>query len=356
MFGENGGTRKMKKRPAYPFAAIVRQESMKEALILNTVNPSVGGVLIRGEKGTAKSTAVRALADLLPEREVVGGCPCGCRWDRPEEYCPECLSRIDSGVDLFPCRVPMDVVELPLNSTEDRVAGTLDIEHAITTGRKRFEPGVLARANGNILYVDEVNLLDDHIVDLLLDAAAMGVNYIEREGISYSHPSRFILIGTMNPEEGDLRPQLLDRFGLTVDVVAEHDEDLRMEIIERRMDFEKDPDGFRADYEDEQSRLRDRIVGARELVDEIVPGKDVVRTAVRIPMHLQVDGHRADLTLIKAAVAKAAWDGRTEVTPKDVIHVSKLVMPHRMRRNPFQDSSLDPEELDSWLRTTFGTQ
>ncbi len=344
----------MKTRPVYPFAAIVGQEPMKEALLLNTINPLIGGVLIRGEKGTAKSTAVRALADLLPERRVVEGCACGCEWGRDDDLCPDCTARSESGETLKEASVPMRVVELPLNSTEDRVAGTLDIEHAISTGKRKFEPGILAKANGNILYVDEVNLLDDHIVDLLLDAAAMGVNYVEREGVSYSHPSRFILVGTMNPEEGDLRPQLLDRFGLAVDVVAERDEDRRMGIIQRRMEFEKDPEGFREDYADSQQEIRDRILAARSLVGAIVPGEDVVRAAVRIPLHLEVDGHRADLTLIKSAVAYAALCGRDKVEVSDVVHVSRLVMPHRMRRNPFQDSTLDTEGLDRWLRTTFG--
>jgi magnesium chelatase subunit I len=344
----------VKKRSVYPFTAIVGQENMKEALVLNTIYPLIGGVLIRGEKGTAKSTAVRALADLLPERHIVTGCACGCDWDDQGNLCLDCQERKDRE-GITEAITPMRVVELPLSSTEDRVAGTLDIEYAIKTGKKKFEPGVLAKANGNILYVDEINLLDDHIVDLLLDAAAMGVNFIEREGISYSHPSRFILVGTMNPEEGDLRPQLLDRFGLMVDVISERDETRRMEIIQRRMEFEKDPEGFREDYSEIQRTLRDNIVTARSLVKEIEPEKDVIRAAVRIPLHLEVDGHRADLTLIKAAVAYAAMNKRTEVTPSDVVHVSKLVMPHRMRRNPFQDSSLNTEELDTWLRTTFGT-
>ena len=320
---------------------------MKEALILNTINPLIGGVLIRGEKGTAKSTAVRALASLLPERHVVGGCACGCPWNDASSRCPECREREDPQESI----VPMRVVELPLSSTEDRVAGTLDIEHAINTGKKKFEPGVLAKANGNILYVDEINLLDDHIVDLLLDAAAMGINFIERESISYSHPSKFILVGTMNPEEGDLRPQLLDRFGLMVDVEAERDEERRMQIIERRMEFERDPEDFSSRYEEQQAELRDRIQEARELVGDIVPGKDVVRAAVRIPLHLDVDGHRADLTLIKSAVAYAAMQGRTEVLPTDVAHVAPLVMAHRMRRNPFQDSRLDAKELESWIQS-----
>ena len=341
----------LKKRSVYPFAAIVGQESMREALVLNTINPLIGGVLIRGEKGTAKSTAVRALADLLPGRRVVARCACGCEPDL--DLCPSCADRSETE-RLEETMIPMRVVELPLSSTEDRVVGTLDVEHAIKTGRKRFEPGVLAAANGNILYVDEVNLLDDHIVDLLLDAAAMGVNFIEREGISYSHPSRFMLVGTMNPEEGDLRPQLLDRFGLVVDVEAERDEERRMEIIMRRMEFEKDPEGFREDYMKEQDRIRRQILDARALLPEVVTGEDVVRASVRISVHLDVDGHRADLTLMKAAAAYAALEGRRVATPSDVVHVSRLVMPHRMRRNPFQDSKLDVEELDSWLQTTFG--
>lgn len=340
----------MTKRSVYPFAAIVGQESMKEALLLNTIYPSIGGVLIRGEKGTAKSTAVRALAGLLPDRHIVSGCDCGCEWGNVNAYCPGCVEKFnkDSHNELI---APMRVVELPLSSTEDRVAGTLDIEHAISTGKKRFEPGVLAQANGNILYVDEVNLLDDHIVDLLLDAAAMGVNFIEREGVSYSHPSKFILIGTMNPEEGDLRPQLLDRFGLMVDVEAERDETKRMEIIQRRMAFEKDPEGFREDYLKEQNRLRDDIVSARDLVKDIEPGKDVISVAVKIPLHLDVDGHRADITLIKAGIAYAALNKRTEVYPSDIVHVSKLVLTHRMRKDPFQDSTLNTEELEEWLQS-----
>lgn len=338
----------MSTKISYPFTAIVGQESMKEALLLNTINPLIGGVLIKGEKGTAKSTAVRALTSLLPERHVVSGCPCGCDWFTQSGRCPEC----SASDDLSESVVPMRVIELPLSSTEDRVAGTLDIEHAITTGKKKFEPGVLAKANGNILYVDEINLLDDHIVDLLLDAAAMGTNFIEREGISYTHPSKFILVGTMNPEEGELRPQLLDRFGLMVDVEAERDESRRMEIIERRMEFERDPESFSELYAESQAELREKIISARNLIKEITPGKDVIRAAVRIPLHLEVDGHRADLTLIKAAVAYAAMCGRTEVLPTDVVHVSSLVMAHRMRRNPFQDTRFDSSELEKWIHST----
>ena len=344
----------MKERLSYPFTAIVGQDEMKDALLLNTVNPSIGGVLIRGEKGTAKSTAVRALADLLPDRRVVKGCPCGCAWNAYDTACPDCKVRFDEGTATEDI-VPMAVVELPLNSTEDRVAGTLDIERAITAGEKRFEPGILAKANGNILYVDEINLLDDHIVDLLLDAAAMGMNYIEREGVSYRHPSRFILIGTMNPEEGDLRPQLLDRFGLMVDIKGEQDPKKRSEIISRRLRFERDPESFVSEYADSNAELRETILSARDVVSDIVPDDRTLAMAVRLSLHLGVDGHRADLTLVKTACAHAAMDGRDTVTPEDVVAVSKLVLPHRMRKNPFQDSTLDIGGLENWMRDTLAS-
>lgn len=345
----------MKEKLTYPFTAIVGQQSMKEALILNTIYPSIGGVLIKGEKGTAKSTAVRALAALLPEREVVQGCACGCEWGNWNDLCPDCAERYASN-SLVKDKAPMKVVELPLSSTEDRVAGTLDIEHAITTGRKKFEPGILAKANGNILYVDEVNLLDDHLVDLLLDAAAMGTNFIEREGVSYSHPSKFILVGTMNPEEGDLRPQLLDRFGLMADVKGECDENNRKEVIKRRIAFEKDPESFINEYSEAQRLLRENILEARTIVKDLDPDDAVMDMAVKISIHLGVDGHRTDLTLIKAAMAYAALNKRDKLQPSDVTAVSTLVLPHRMRRNPFQDANLDIAELDRWIHSTFSTQ
>ena len=341
----------MKERIVYPFSAIVGQEEMKESLILNTIYPAIGGVLIRGEKGTAKSTAVRALADLLPSRTVVKGCACGCQWGKWEDLCADCRERFSDGV-MEKEIVPMSVVELPLNSTEDRVSGTIDIEHAISTGKKKFEPGILAKANGNILYVDEVNLLDDHIVDLLLDAAAMGRNYVEREGVSYSHPSNFILVGTMNPEEGDLRPQLLDRFGLMVDVRGEFDEKNRTEIVRRRIAFERDPYGFSEIYEPANEKVRKRIKSAQSKVKKIEPDQKVLDMAVKISLHLGISGHRADLTMVKAAIAYAAWEGRDKVIPEDIVKVSRLVLPHRMRQNPFEDSSLDEESLESWMANT----
>jgi len=337
----------------FPFAAIVGQEDMKEALLLNVVYPMIGGVLIRGEKGTAKSTAVRSLAEILPKRMVVSGCPYRCALNDVDHYCNSCRERMAAGEVLSAEEASMRVIELPLNATEDRVAGTLDIEQAIRTGKKRFEPGILAMANGNILYVDEVNLLDDHIVDLLLDAAAMGVNYVEREGISYSHPSRFVLVGTMNPEEGEIRPQLLDRFGLTVDVSGDLDLTRRKEVVERRIAFERDPEAFRASYGPESARICEAIVSAQATIGKITPTEDVLDMAVQVSMHLGVDGHRADLTLVKAAMASAAMRGRDRVQREDVRRVAGMVLPHRMRRTPFEEGGLDMEELNAWMRERF---
>ena len=248
------------KRPVYPFAALVGQERLKQALILNAVNPLIGGVLIRGEKGTAKSTAARGLAELLPPIAMVAGCPFHCHPELPELMCDACRKRRAQG-EVLPRRDrPMVVVDLPLGTTEDRLLGTIDLEKAIKSGEKHFEPGLLAAANRGILYVDEVNLLDDHLVDVLLDAAAMGVNVVEREGISFAHPARFILVGTMNPEEGELRPQLLDRFGLCVEVTGLHNLDARMAVVERRLAFEADPEGFAARWQGEQQIIRQGIL------------------------------------------------------------------------------------------------
>ena len=332
----------------FPFTAIVGQNEMKNALILNVINPAIGGVLIRGEKGTAKSTAVRALADLLPERNV-SKCPFHCDITRKKEVCPYCLEEIEAGKVPETEPVKMRVVELPLSATEDRVAGTLDLEYAIKTGKKKFEPGVLAKANGNILYVDEVNLLDDHIVDLLLDSAAMGRNYVEREGVSFTHPSRFILVGTMNPEEGDLRPQLLDRFGMAVDVKSEKEVESRMTVIRRRLEFEKDPDAFKESFAEQQEELAKRILESKERMKDIDIGDDALRMAVDASLYFGVDGHRADITLLKAASAHAAFYGRTSVIKEDVASIANLVLTHRMRRNPFQESTIDSKELSKWI-------
>jgi len=325
----------------YPFSAIVGQQDMKDALLANIIYPSIGGVLIRGEKGTAKSTTVRAAADLLPERNVMKGCIFRCDIDDPRNLCESCREKIATGEKPVLEYSRMRVVELPLCATEDRVAGTLDIEQAITRGIKKFEPGVLAMANGNILYVDEVNLLDDHIVDLLLDAAAMGVNFVEREGISYAHPARFLLVGTMNPEEGDLRPQLLDRFGLVVDVKGEKDNQERSEIVKRRLEFERDPVAFCTSFQAEQQAIRDQIIKAKQIIAELRPDDLLINTAVKISLSLGVDGHRSDITLVKAALAFAALDGRKEVNSSDVIKAAGLSLPHRMRRRPFEESTMD---------------
>src|SRR5437016_14523802 len=246
-------------RYSYPFSAIVGQDRMKKALVLNAINPAIGGVLIRGEKGTGKSTAVRALARLLPEQEVVAGCHFGCHPQDRDNLCLDCRARVAEGENLPASKRRMRVVELPINASEDRVVGTIDLEAALKEGARRFEPGVLAEANRNILYVDEVNLLDDHIVDVLLDAAAMGVNVVEREGVSVAHPARFILVGTMNPEEGELRPQLLDRFGLCVDVEGIRDLDRRVEIVEQRSSWEDDPGAFFDRHAAAEDEVRTRI-------------------------------------------------------------------------------------------------
>src|SRR5713101_1373240 len=264
---------------------------MKLALILNAVVPTIGGVLIRGEKGTGKSTAVRALARLLPEHNVVEGCHFGCDPDDREAFCADCRSRFQAAGVLHSHKRRMRVVELPINSSEDRVVGTIDIEAALRAGARRFEPGVLAEANRNILYVDEVNLLDDHIVDVLLDAAAMGVNSVEREGVSFSHPSRFILVGTMNPEEGELRPQLLDRFGLCVDVEGIRDLDRRVEIVEQRAGWEGDPVAFYERHAPDEEMVRVRIAEAISTFPEIDLPRSILRLIAQLSIALEVDGH-----------------------------------------------------------------
>ncbi|MEW6171510.1 MAG: AAA family ATPase [Bacillota bacterium] len=329
----------------YPFTALVGQEEMKKALILNAVNPRLGGVLIRGEKGTAKSTAVRGLAELLPEIRVVAGCPFGCDPDDVTVMCAGCRCRREAGEELPVATRKMRVVDLPVSATEDRVVGTLDIEHALKKGEKRFEPGVLAGANRGILYVDEVNLLDDHVVDVLLDAAAMGVNTVEREGVSFSHPASFILVGTMNPEEGELRPQLLDRFGLCVNITGVTDPAPRAEIVKRRLAFEEDPAGFAAAWAPQQQELREQIVAAQALIPRVTVTDEILLLIARTAIEMGVDGHRADLVMMKAAKTNAALAGRTEVTEEDVRETAHLALAHRMRRKPFQEVAVDRERL-----------
>ncbi|HZS14220.1 MAG TPA: AAA family ATPase [Candidatus Dormibacteraeota bacterium] len=318
-------------RTIFPFTALVGQEEMKQALVLNAINPAIGGVLIRGEKGTAKSTAVRALARLLPELEVVADCPYGCAPEQADAQCADCRARAAAGETLPRAKRRMRVVELPINASEDRVVGTIDIEAAIKQGERRFEPGVLAQANRNILYVDEVNLLDDHLVDVLLDAAAMGVNVVEREGISVWHPARFILVGTMNPEEGELRPQLLDRFGLCVDVSGIRDIEQRVEIVQRRELFEEDADAFVASYEATEQAEADRISQAITSLPRVEVDREMLVAIAALGVELDVDGHRADLTTRKAAQALAAYEGRPRVGLPEVEMVAPMVLAHRIK-------------------------
>lgn len=317
----------------YPFSALVGQEKMKLSLILAVINPALGGVLIRGEKGTAKSTAVRSLASLLPEQEVIEDCLFGCDPDNYEMWCFACKSLTVKTTKMRKC----PLVELPIGATEDRLLGSINLEKAITLGKNKFEPGLLAAANRGILYVDEVNLLDDHLVDSLLDAAAMGRNIVEREGISVSHPSSFTLVGTMNPEEGELRPQLLDRFGLCVEVKGLEDPTLRQQVVRRRLDMERNSEKFNQGYNLVEKELGKKIEAAREKLSQIQLSDEMVETAVHICLTLGVDGHRGDLTVIKTALTLAAWKDKLSVSKEEIIEGAELALPHRMRRKPFQD-------------------
>jgi Mg-chelatase subunit ChlI len=323
---------------------------MKKALALNAVNLRLGGVLIRGQKGTAKSTAVRALANLLPQIEVVSDCPFHCDPHREGEMCASCRERTARHETLPVKTRPMQVVELPLGATEDRVLGTLDIEKAIKKGEKNFEPGILASAHRGILYVDEVNLLDDHLVDVLLDSAAMGVNTVEREGVSFSHPARFMLIGTMNPEEGELRPQLLDRFGLCVDVEGITDGQARMDVVRRYLRYESDPHEFLHEWQAEEKKLCDYIVTAQNLLPNVSYSDDILGLITSIAIEMNVDGHRADIAMLKTAQTIAAYHHRDEVTEDDVREAAELVLSHRMRRKPFQEPKVDKEKLEQALQ------
>lgn len=340
-------------RLLYPFSAIVGQDQMKTALILNAVNPSIGGVLIKGERGTAKSTSVRSLAALLPEHDVVLGCDFQCDPSDPDSMCERCRISKDNQI----VKEKMKVVELPVSSTEDMVVGTLDISTAIKTGDKKFEPGVLAQAHRNILYVDEINLLNDHIVDVLLDAAAMGVNTIEREGISYSHPSRFILVGTMNPEEGDLRPQLLDRFGLCVNVEGLTDPETRLEVILRREEFEADPKKFIKKWAKADSDLAKKITKAQKLLSKVEIPKPMLQMIVSICIDLGVDGHRGDINMMKTSKTLAAYAGRKEVNEDDIKQAAELVLAHRMRKSPFDNNeTVDKNKIDESIERSKNPQ
>lgn len=342
----------MGNKTIYPFTAIVSQEQMKTALILNVINPKIGGVLLRGEKGTGKSLTVRALANLLPDTEVVSDCAFHCDPTRQKDACDTCHTKIAKGEKLTITKRPVTVVELPVGATEDRLVGTIDIERAIKTGEKHFEPGILAQANRNLLYIDEVNLLDDHLVDVLLDAAAMGVNYVEREGVSFSHPSQFVLIGTMNPEEGELRPQLLDRFALSVEVKGIPYKEARAEIVRRRITFERNPVAFVAAQLNNQEQLRQKIISAIKILHDVILSDDLLNLITQICTDFAVDGHRADIAMYKTACTIAAYNGRIEVTEDDVKEAAELVLPHRRRRQPFEEPKMEQqqvnESVDKW--------
>ncbi|MEU2763625.1 MULTISPECIES: putative cobaltochelatase [unclassified Streptomyces] len=335
----------------YPFTAIVGQDDLRLGLLLNAVSPAVGGVLVRGEKGTAKSTAVRALAALMPEVSVVPGCRFSCDPGSPDPACPDGPHAQAAGVSRA-----ARTVELPVGASEDRLVGALDIERALSEGVKAFEPGLLADAHRGILYVDEVNLLHDHLVDLLLDAAAMGASYVEREGVSVRHAARFLLVGTMNPEEGELRPQLLDRFGLTVEVSASRDTDERVEVVRRRLAYDDDPEGFAARWAEEEGALRERIAAARVLLPRVALSDGVLRQIAATCAAFEVDGMRADIVMARTATALAAWAGREEVTADDVRQAALLALPHRRRRNPFDAPGLDEDKLDRTLDEADGDQ
>jgi magnesium chelatase subunit D len=331
--------------PQFPFSAVVGMDDLRLGLVLNAVCPAIGGVLVRGEKGTAKSTSVRALAAVLPEVPVVGGCRFHCDPGQPDPACPDGPHSADAPWLLRPARLE----ELPVGASEDRLVGSLDLERALTEGVKSFEPGLLAAAHRGVLYVDEVNLLHDHLVDLLLDAAALGTCYVEREGVSVRHAARFLLVGTMNPEEGELRPQLLDRFGLTVQVAAPRDPRERVEVIRRRLSFDADPQRFTARFAAEEARLADRIAAARASLPSVVLPEQMLLRIAAVCTSFEVDGLRADIVTARAATAHAAWRGVSEVQLCDVRVAARLALPHRRRRNPFDAPGLDEQQLEDAL-------
>ncbi|MFJ9177649.1 putative cobaltochelatase [Streptomyces sp. NPDC102360] len=328
----------------FPFTAVVGQDDLRLALLLNAVSPAVGGVLVRGEKGTAKSTAVRALSTLMPDVDVVAGCRFSCDPAAPDPQCPD-----GPHADTPGSQRDARMVELPVGASEDRLVGALDIERALSEGVKAFEPGLLADAHRGILYVDEVNLLHDHLVDLLLDAAAMGASYVEREGVSVRHAARFLLVGTMNPEEGELRPQLLDRFGLTVEVAASREPEQRVAVVKRRLAYDDDPEGFAGTWADEEADVRARIVAARELLPQVRLGDRALTQIAATCAAFEVDGMRADIVMARTATALAAWAGREDVLAEDVRQAALLALPHRRRRNPFDAPGLDEDKLDETL-------
>tara|TARA_B100000900_G_C20510628_1_gene687835 strand:- start:35 stop:1126 length:1092 start_codon:yes stop_codon:yes gene_type:complete len=325
-----------KKRRVFPFTAVIGQEEMKLALLLNVIDPRIGGVMIMGDRGTGKSTTIRALADLLPAIKVVKGDPYNSSPDDPDLQSQEVLEKIEVGnnLELDDKQVPM--VDLPLGATEDRLCGTIDIEKALSEGVKAFEPGLLAKANRGLLYVDEVNLLDDHLVDVLLDSAASGWNTVEREGVSVRHPARFVLIGSGNPEEGELRPQLLDRFGMSVEVKTVRDADLRVKVVDQRTSFDNDPEGFSNIMNEKQSELQKRVVAAQEKLNKVNIDDDLRLNISAICGELDVDGLRGDIVTNRSAKAIAAFEGREEVSEDDIARVITCSLRHRLRKDPLE--------------------
>jgi len=321
----------------FPFSAIVGQEDMKRAFVISAVDPSIGGVLVFGDRGTGKSTAVRGLAQLLPKMRVVADCAYNCDPASEAAMCRHCNARA-KGKPPKTELVPVPVVDLPLGATEDRVVGALDLERALTSGERAFEPGLLARANRGFLYIDEANLLEDHLVDLLLDVAASGENVVEREGLSVRHPARFVLIGSGNPEEGELRPQLLDRFGLAVDVKTPTDVPSRVEVVRRRDAFERDPVAFAEQWEKENRKLRNRIVAARKTLPDVEVPDETLEGAAKLCIALGTDGLRSELTLLRAARAQAAFEGKKTVGEKHIREVAPSALRHRLRRNPLDET------------------
>ena len=333
----------------YPFTAIVGQPVLKRALVLNVVNPGVGGVLIRGEKGTGKSIAVRALSDILPEIEIVKGCKYNCDPHKPDKYCNDCKALQEKN-EIEVEKIPTKIVNLPLNITEDRLVGSIDIERILNDGVKAFEPGLLAEAHRGILYVDEINLLEDNIVDVLLDAAAMGMVTIEREGISLNYPSEFIMIGSMNPEEGELRPQLLDRLALQAEVVGVKEIEQRVEIMTNSREFSQAPVTFRDQHREQLKELKDEIVKARDIFPKVNTPDSVLAIITKIGIDFNIDGHRGDIIIERTSRTNAAFEGRTESTPDDVILAAEIALPHRMRKQPFEEESFSAEMLRRLVR------
>jgi len=344
----------MRRRVTYPFSAIVGQQTLKSALLLIAIDPRIGGVLVRGERGTAKSTAVRSLAAVMPAIDVVDGCRYACDPSEPSAWCDECRERRDAG-PLPRTHRAVRLIDLPVSATEDRLVGTLDLTHALKHGERVFEPGLLAEANRGVLYVDEVNLLGDHLVDTLLDAAAMGINTVEREGVSIAHPARFMLVGTMNPEEGELRPQLLDRFGLCVDVEGVREPESRVEIVRRRHAFDEDPADFMRSWADAEDGLATTIKHARLRLPTIVMPEELLYAIASLCVSAGVDGHRADTVMARAAAAHAALEGRGDVQLADVARVAPMVLAHRMRRDPLEGTRPDAAAVSRMVADALGS-